>query len=80
MPGKMNMVGIILKQLQKLGASCDWERTAFTMDESRSEHVTKAFVDLFNKGKLYRGPTHGQLRILKRRLYSPMKKYSMKMK
>ncbi len=47
--------GIILKQLQKLGASCDWERTAFTMDDSRSDHVTKAFVDLFNKGKLYRG-------------------------
>ena len=47
--------GIILKQLQKLGASCDWERTAFTMDESRSEHVIKAFVDLYNKGKLYRG-------------------------
>ena len=41
--------GIILKQLQKLGASCDWERTAFTMDESRSEHVIKAFVDLYNK-------------------------------
>ena len=47
--------GIILKQLQKLGASCDWERTAFTMDESRSEHVIKAFVDLYNKDKLYRG-------------------------
>ena len=47
--------GIILKQLQKLGASCDWERTAFTMDESRSEHVIKAFVDLYNKNKLYRG-------------------------
>jgi len=47
--------GIILKQLQKLGASCDWERTAFTMDESRSDHVIKAFVDLYNKGKLYRG-------------------------
>ena len=47
--------GIILKQLQKLGASCDWERTAFTMDESRSEHVIKAFVDLYNKDKLYSG-------------------------
>lgn len=47
--------GIILKQLRKLGASCDWERTSFTMDVPRSEHVTKAFVDLYNKGKLYRG-------------------------
>ncbi len=47
--------GIILNQLKKLGASCDWERTAFTMDEVRSEHVIKAFVDLYNKGKLYRG-------------------------
>ncbi|MBK8346620.1 MAG: valine--tRNA ligase [Saprospiraceae bacterium] len=47
--------GIILEQLQKLGASCDWERTAFTMDEVRSEGVIKVFVDLFNKGKLYRG-------------------------
>ena len=47
--------GIILKQLRKLGASCDWERTSFTMDEPRSEHVIKAFVDLYNRGKLYRG-------------------------
>lgn len=46
--------GIILKQLRKLGASCDWERTAFTMDESRSEAVIQAFVDLYNRGKLYR--------------------------
>lgn len=46
--------GIILKQLKKLGASCDWERTAFTMDESRSESVIQAFVDLYNRGKLYR--------------------------
>lgn len=46
--------GIILKQLRKLGASCDWDRTAFTMDESRSEAVLKVFVDLYNKGKLYR--------------------------
>lgn len=46
--------GIILKQLRKLGATCDWERTAFTMDEVRSEAVIKAFVDLFNKGLLYR--------------------------
>ena len=47
--------GKILKQLQKLGASCDWKRTAFTMDEVRSEAVLKAFVDLYEKGKLYRG-------------------------
>lgn len=47
--------GIILDQLKKLGASCDWERTAFTMDEVRSDHVYKAFIDLYNKGKLYRG-------------------------
>lgn len=47
--------GIILDQLKKLGASCDWDRTAFTMDEIRSESVIKVFVDLFNKGKIYRG-------------------------
>ncbi len=47
--------GIILEQLKKLGASCDWDRTAFTMDEVRSKSVIKAFVDLYNKGKLYRG-------------------------
>ena len=46
--------GIILHQLEKLGASCDWSRTAFTMDEIRSEAVYKVFVDLFRKGKLYR--------------------------
>ncbi len=46
--------GIILQQLQKLGASCDWDRTAFTMDEVRSEAVYKVFVDLYEKGKLYR--------------------------
>ncbi len=46
--------GIILQQLKKLGASADWERTAFTMDEVRSDGVTKVFVDLYNKGKLYR--------------------------
>jgi valyl-tRNA synthetase len=46
--------GIILKQLERLGASCDWDRTAFTMDEVRSDSVNKIFVDLFNKGKLYR--------------------------
>ena len=47
--------GIILKQLQKLGASCDWDRTAFTMDEIRSKSVIKVFVDLYNKGLIYRG-------------------------
>jgi len=47
--------GIILEQLKKLGASCDWDRTAFTMDEARSESVIKVFVDLFNKGLIYRG-------------------------
>ena len=47
--------GIILKQLRKLGASCDWDRTAFTMDEKRSEIVLKVFVDLYNKGLIYRG-------------------------
>ena len=47
--------GIILKQLRKLGASCDWDRTAFTMDEKRSESVLKVFVDLYNKGLIYRG-------------------------
>ena len=47
--------GIILKQLRKLGASCDWDRTAFTMDEERSKSVLKVFVDLYNKGLIYRG-------------------------
>lgn len=47
--------GIILKQLRKLGASCDWDRTAFTMDDIRSESVIKVFVDLYNKGLIYRG-------------------------
>lgn len=47
--------GIILEQLKKLGASCDWSRTAFTMDETRSKSVIKVFVDLFNKGLIYRG-------------------------
>ena len=47
--------GIILKQLRKLGASCDWDRTAFTMDEERSKSVIKVFVDLYNKGYIYRG-------------------------
>ncbi|HRX67806.1 MAG TPA: valine--tRNA ligase [Tenuifilaceae bacterium] len=47
--------GIILEQLKKLGASCDWDRTAFTMDEKLSASVIKVFVDLYNKGKIYRG-------------------------
>ena len=47
--------GIILKQLRRLGASCDWDRTAFTMDEKRSASVIKVFVDLYNKGYIYRG-------------------------
>ena len=47
--------GIILKQLRRLGASCDWDRTAFTMDDLRSESVLKVFVDLYNKGLIYRG-------------------------
>ena len=47
--------GIILQQLRKLGASCDWDRTAFTMDEKRSESVMKVFCDLYEKGLIYRG-------------------------
>lgn len=47
--------GIILKQLRRLGASCDWDRTAFTMDKKRSESVLKVFVDLYRKGLIYRG-------------------------
>ncbi|MCR5130132.1 MAG: valine--tRNA ligase [Prevotella sp.] len=47
--------GIILKQLRRLGASCDWDRTAFTMDEKRSQSVIKVFVDLYRKGYIYRG-------------------------
>ena len=47
--------GIILKQLEKLGASCDWQRTKFTMDESLSEAVIDIFIDLYNKGQIYRG-------------------------
>ncbi|WP_442266073.1 valine--tRNA ligase [Tenacibaculum sp. ZS6-P6] len=47
--------GIILEQLKKLGASCDWERTKFTMDDDMSEAVIKVFVDLYNKGLIYRG-------------------------
>ena len=47
--------GIILEQLKKLGASCDWQRTTFTMDSAMSESVIKVFVDLYNKGFIYRG-------------------------
>ena len=47
--------GIILEQLKKLGASCDWDRTAFTMDEPRSKSVIKVFCDLYDKGLIYRG-------------------------
>ncbi len=47
--------GIILEQLKKLGASCDWERTCFTMDEARYESVIDVFIDLYNKGLIYRG-------------------------
>lgn len=47
--------GVIMEQLKKIGASCDWDRTAFTLDEVRSESVIKVFVDLYNKGLIYRG-------------------------
>ncbi len=47
--------GIILEQLKKLGASCDWDRTAFTMDEDRSKQVIFSFIDLYKKGYIYRG-------------------------
>ncbi len=47
--------GVILEQLKKLGCSCDWDRTAFTMDDKMSESVIKVFIDLFNKGLIYRG-------------------------
>ena len=47
--------GVILKQLQKLGASCDWERTVFTMDDPRTESVIRVFCDLYEKGLIYRG-------------------------
>ncbi len=47
--------GVILQQLRKLGASCDWERTCFTMDEKRTEGVLRVFCDLYEKGKIYRG-------------------------
>ena len=44
----------ILEQLKKMGCSCDWERNAFTLDEARSESVKKVFIDLYNKGKIYK--------------------------
>ena len=47
--------GIILEQLKRLGASCDWDRTLFTMDEKRYDSVIKVFIDLYNKGLIYRG-------------------------
>src|SRR5436190_2075362 len=47
--------GIILAQLKKLGASCDWERTRFTMDTEMSEAVIDVFIDLYGKGHIYRG-------------------------
>ncbi len=47
--------GIILEQLKKLGASCDWDRTSFTMDKTLSDSVIKVFIDLYNKGLIYRG-------------------------
>jgi valyl-tRNA synthetase len=50
-----NHGGIILEQLKKLGASCDWDRTKFTMDDAMSESVIKVFIDLYNKGLIYRG-------------------------
>ena len=53
--------GIILKQLRRLGASCDWDRTAFTMDEVRSRSVVKVFVDLLQQGAYLPGRAHGQL-------------------
>lgn len=52
---KENYGGIILEQLKKLGASCDWQRTCFTMDEARYESVINVFIDLYNKGLIYRG-------------------------
>lgn len=52
---KQEYGGIILEQLKKLGCSCDWDRTAFTMDPEMSESVIKVFVDLYNKGLIYRG-------------------------
>ena len=53
--GRHKHGGIILEQLKKLGASCDWDRTKFTMDDDMSESVIRVFVDLYNKGLIYRG-------------------------
>jgi valyl-tRNA synthetase len=53
--GHTNTAASFLEQLKKLGASCDWDRTCFTMDEVRSHGVIKTFVDLYNKGSIYRG-------------------------
>lgn len=57
MPGewKEKYGGIILNQLEKLGASCDWERTRFTMEDDLSEAVIDVFIDLYRKGQIYRG-------------------------
>jgi len=52
---KENYGGVILKQLQKIGCSCDWDRTKFTLDDSMNESVTKVFIDLYNKGLIYKG-------------------------
>ncbi len=53
--------GIILEQLKRLGASCDWDRTLFTMDEKRYDSVIKVFVDLYNKGLIIQRRKDGQL-------------------
>ena len=53
--------GIILDQLKRLGASCDWDRTSFTMDDHYSESVIDVFVDLHEKGKIYRDVKNGEL-------------------
>jgi valyl-tRNA synthetase len=71
--------GIILHQLKKLGASCDWERTAFTMDEIRSDAVIHVFVDLYQKGK-YTGANAWSIGILPPKRFCPTKKSSTKKK
>lgn len=53
--GKRSMAALSWSRLKKLGASCDWDRTAFTMDEIRSKSVIHVFVDLYRKGLIYRG-------------------------